>query len=235
MVTLNRLAVHPTLVSFAESALGSTGLMMSQCELIGKYGGRQYDQELHTDYDNNTLAFPGNDLVEVNMITYLTEVTEDLGPTFVVSREDTGDGTDSRQYCPRKDFPKLYQQEIPVTVPAGSTLIYTMRTVHRGSAMRAQPGLPSYIPHGLSVAPLLLDRSVELASVRGNPGDERVPRAGDAAPDASSLASRPLVTTIGMRRPLLELPSDILVWTWHPIARLPVPARPPIKRTPLFG
>jgi hypothetical protein len=76
------------------------------------------------------------------MIVYHTDVTVDLGPTFVVSREDAGDlPIRGDRFYPREEFPELYRAERPVTLTAGSALIYSMHTLHRGSAMKAQRGV----------------------------------------------------------------------------------------------
>ncbi|HEX3815402.1 MAG TPA: phytanoyl-CoA dioxygenase family protein [Mycobacteriales bacterium] len=142
---LNRVALHPFLIGFAERLVGHGNLAMSHGAVVGKYAGKaDYDQDLHPDYTNNTLAFPASGVasLDIPMIVYHTEVTVDLGPTYVVSDELTrhlvGDG---RRFHPRDEFPELYEAERPATAPAGSVLIYNMRTFHRGSAMHAAEGV----------------------------------------------------------------------------------------------
>ena len=141
---LNHVAVHPFLVAFAERLVGHGNLALSHGAVVGKYAGKgDYDQELHPDYSNNTLAFPrdGVDMIDIPMIVYHSDVTIDLGPTYVVSQELTRHlVTDGRRFHSRAEFPALYAAERPATVPAGSALIYNMRTFHRGSAMRATAG-----------------------------------------------------------------------------------------------
>lgn len=141
---LNRVAVHPFLVSFVEHLVGHSNIALSHGAIVGKYAGlADYDQPLHPDYTNNTLAFPreGVQSVDVPMIVYHSDVTLDLGPTYVVSQEYTGQlVADGRRMHPRDEFPELYEHEQPVLAPAGSVLIYNMRTFHRGSAMRAAQG-----------------------------------------------------------------------------------------------
>ncbi len=129
---------------FVERLVGHGNLLVSHGAIVGKYAGRaDYDQELHEDYTNNTLAFPssGTKMIDVPMIVYYTDVTEELGPTCIVSREHTRQlaPTGNRFYS-RKDYPELYEHETPATLPAGSVLIYSMRAVHRGSAMRSSEG-----------------------------------------------------------------------------------------------
>lgn len=142
---LNRVALHPYLVAFAEKVVGHDRLALSHGAIVGKYAGRgDYDQELHEDYTNNTLAYPGTgvEAIDIPMIVYYTDVTVDLGPTYVASRQLTKDlAPTGRRFYSRADYPELYAAEVPATMPAGSVLIYSMRTAHRGSAMRASEGL----------------------------------------------------------------------------------------------
>ncbi len=142
---LNKVALHPFLVAFAERLVGHDRIALSHGAIVGKYAGKgDYDQELHPDYSNNTLAFPkdGVEIVDIPMIVYHTDVTIDLGPTYVVSKKHTRQLlTDGRRFHSRREFPGLYAAETPATMPAGSVLIYDMRTFHRGSAMRAAEGV----------------------------------------------------------------------------------------------
>ena len=88
---LNILAIHPFLMAFAERISDSKDLLMSISGLTGKYAGRSnYDQPLHSDYQNNTELLPGKDMAWLNMsmIVYLSEVlSEDETPTYVVSQK----------------------------------------------------------------------------------------------------------------------------------------------------
>ena len=144
---LNNLALHPFLVAFAERISDSKDLLMSISSLTGKYAGRSnYDQPLHSDYQNNTGLLPGKNSTWLNMpmIIYLSDVlTEDDTPTYVVSQTHTEPmrlmETGLSAYS-REDFPGLYELETPVLVPAGSVIIYSMRTIHRGSEMTAKEG-----------------------------------------------------------------------------------------------
>lgn len=142
---LNRVAVHPFLVEFAERLLGRRDIALSHGAIVGKYAGKgDYDQELHMDFTNNTLAYPvrRSEYSDIPMIVYYTDVTADLGPTYVVSDQLTRDlPPRGQRFYPPAEFPELYEAEQPATVPAGSALIYSMRTLHRGSAMRASTGV----------------------------------------------------------------------------------------------
>ena len=74
--------------------------------------------------------------------SYYTDVTVDLGPTYVVSAELTRDlPVTGRRFSSREEYPQLYAAEKPATMPAGSALIYSMKTLHRGSAIKATEGV----------------------------------------------------------------------------------------------
>ena len=142
---INGIAVHPFLVAFAERLLGRTEIALSHGAIVGKYaGGADYDQELHGDFSNNTLAYPRSDpqYSDIPMIVYHTDVTVDLGPTYVVSKEHTAYlRPKAGRFYPRAEFPELYEAEQPAVLPAGSVLIYSMNTLHRGSAMTSPTGV----------------------------------------------------------------------------------------------
>jgi ectoine hydroxylase-related dioxygenase (phytanoyl-CoA dioxygenase family) len=140
---LNRSILHPFILGFIEQLLGHDNLALSHAGLVGKYAGRaDYDQQLHSDYSNNTLAFPKEDLTicDIPVILYYSDVSIEMGPTYVVSQEHTRDLVIGPRHRTRADHPELYEVEKPVTVPAGSAMIYSMRTFHRGSAMTSREG-----------------------------------------------------------------------------------------------
>ena len=144
--TLDHLATHPFLVAFAEKLTGTTDLDLSFSILRGKYAGiGDFDQAHHSDLSNNTLVIPPKNgkWLDIPMIIYLTDVTPDLGPTYVVSQQHTEHRNlveNGFRAHTREQFPELYKVEKPTCVPAGSVMIYSMRTFHRGSAMKAKEG-----------------------------------------------------------------------------------------------
>src|SRR5204862_111469 len=100
-------------------------------------------QQLHVDFGNNTLVFPRDEgpFTQTGTIVYLSDVTEELAPTCVVSKERTGEPSSLvPSLRPRDRFPVLYEQEVRVTARAGSVLLYSMSTFHRGSAFRTATG-----------------------------------------------------------------------------------------------
>ena len=91
---LNRLAFHPDLVDAAERYLGTTELHLYKVELWAKYAGAvNYDQPLHRDYGSHSLVVPRPEprYQQLTTFIYLSDVTEDDGPTRIVPYEDGKD------------------------------------------------------------------------------------------------------------------------------------------------
>ena len=141
---LNDLATHPELASFAERVIGTREILLTQAILWGKYAGvGDHEQRLHVDFMNNTLVHPRDEgpFGQTGTIVYLSDVTEELGPTYVISKEHTREPPSLvPRVRDRDQFPVPYEQELAVTGPAGSVLLYSMSTFHRGSAFRAATG-----------------------------------------------------------------------------------------------
>ncbi|KZT57412.1 hypothetical protein CALCODRAFT_508846 [Calocera cornea HHB12733] len=143
---VNMVATHPFLVAFCERLVGHDDLFLSHGAIVGKYAGKgDYDQPLHADYSGNTMVIPveNKEWIDIPMILYHSDVTLDDGPTFVVSQEVTEPMNlvaDGFRFHTREQFPELYKVEKPAVVPAGSALIYNMRTFHRGSRMYSKDG-----------------------------------------------------------------------------------------------
>jgi ectoine hydroxylase-related dioxygenase (phytanoyl-CoA dioxygenase family) len=147
---LNNLATHPELISFVERAIGVREVLLTQAAIWAKYSGTgDFGQEMHLDYQGNTLVVPRDDgpFRQVNMILYYTDVTADMGPTCVVDRQKTQDQGVWPPFRPRKKWPKLYEQETPILAKAGSLLIFQMGTFHRAGSMTAEPGAARFTQH----------------------------------------------------------------------------------------
>jgi ectoine hydroxylase-related dioxygenase (phytanoyl-CoA dioxygenase family) len=141
---LNHVSTHPEIVAFVERILGTRDILLSQAAIWAKYAGTgDFDQGLHLDYQGNTLVVPRDDgaFRQVNMILYYTDVTEDLGPTYVVAQEKTRDLPLWPTHRPRKKNAPLYEHERPVLANAGDLLIFSMRTWHRASDITADSGV----------------------------------------------------------------------------------------------
>lgn len=132
---LNRLAFHPDLVDAAERFLGTTELHLYKVELWAKYSGAvNYDQPLHRDYGSHSLVVPRLDLRYEQLTTFifLSDVTEEDGPTRLVPFEDGKDVPFTPLYL---EFGALADVEVAATGPAGSLLAYRTDILHRGSDM----------------------------------------------------------------------------------------------------
>lgn len=150
--TLMRNAYHPALMGAAARILGcqTEDVLLHQSNLSVKYSSDQkpcvtnHEQSLHSDIVSHDLAYPSPDprYWQIEFIIYLDDVPGDeFGPTKAVSWELTKD----IPLAPRQDLPMpepggrfnhLYEQEEAAIVPAGSILIYSMRTFHRGTRIR---------------------------------------------------------------------------------------------------
>jgi Phytanoyl-CoA dioxygenase (PhyH) len=140
---LNWHTSNPALLAFAERVLGTDKIMLGHSILMAKYAGtRDFAQNIHVDYQNNTLAYPKPDteIFDFPVITYYTDVTVELGPTHLVPQDYTRERVLAPSHLGRDEAPELYEHEIAVTLPAGSTLMYSMNTWHRGSTMTATEG-----------------------------------------------------------------------------------------------
>ena len=132
---LNRLAVHPDLVDAAERYLQTTELHLYKVELWAKYAGAvNYDQPLHRDYGSHSLVVPRPEprYQQLTTFIYLSDVTEEDGPTRIVPYEDGKDVPYTPLYMP---FGSLADAEVACTGPAGSLLVYRTDILHRGSDM----------------------------------------------------------------------------------------------------
>jgi hypothetical protein len=130
---LNRLAFHPDLVDAAERLLATAELHLYKVELWAKYAGAaNYDQPLHRDFGSHSLVVPRVDgrYRQLTTFIFLSDVTEDDGPTHIVPYERGQEVPFTPLYIP---FGELADAEVAVTGPAGSLLAYRTDILHRGS------------------------------------------------------------------------------------------------------
>jgi ectoine hydroxylase-related dioxygenase (phytanoyl-CoA dioxygenase family) len=140
---LNDISTHPDIIAFTQTVLGVDDVLLSQAAIWAKYANTgDFEQGLHLDYQGNTLVVPRDDgdYRQVNIIIYYSDVSLDLGPTHVVSKQDTADFPQWPTHRPRKKNPELYKLERPVIARAGDMLIFGMCTWHRASAIVADTG-----------------------------------------------------------------------------------------------
>ncbi|MEM7016720.1 MAG: phytanoyl-CoA dioxygenase family protein [Pseudomonadota bacterium] len=141
---LNAITMHPELRQFAQSLMGDEEIYCEQSHLSFKYKGHRgdRDQHMHMDYGNHTLVYPPDrsKYWQTAYLLYYTEVTENHAPTAVVSWEHYKEGIHWPASWSREKRPELYEKEVKVIVPAGSLLIYSMRTFHRGTPFLGDVG-----------------------------------------------------------------------------------------------
>ena len=148
-VALCNLSVHDKVIAFVEAAFGTKDIRMYASELWAKYSGATtYEQEHHRDYLNHTPLAPSSDMKwrGLELFIWLTDVTEDLGPTHLVPLGGT-DGLPALPHVqPRSDHPALYEQEVSGAGPAGTIVVYSTDTVHRATELTA-PALVRFSIH----------------------------------------------------------------------------------------
>jgi hypothetical protein len=141
---LNRIPVYPDLLDAAERFLQTKEIDCYKIELWAKYAGAvDYDQAHHRDYENHTIVVPRADglMPQMTCFILLSDVTELDGPTKAVPIDKTRDlpiGVN------RTKLGEYFDDEVAVTGPAGSILIYKTDVFHRGSDFKA-PGRSRFV------------------------------------------------------------------------------------------
>jgi hypothetical protein len=141
---LNRVPVYPDLIDAAERFLQTTEIDCYKIELWAKYAGAiDYDQFHHRDYGNHTIVTPRADglMPQMTCFILLSDVTECDGPTKAVPLSRTRDIPIGVQHAKMGEF---FEDEVAVTGPAGSILIYKTDVFHRGSNFTA-PGRSRFV------------------------------------------------------------------------------------------
>ena len=134
---LNYITLHPDLRQFAAEFVEHDDLYCEQSHLSVKHKDHpgDADQGMHCDYGNHTLAYPPRrpEYWQTAYLMYYTEVTINHAPTAVCSWEYYPEKIRWPPFYSREQRPEIYDNEVKVTVPAGSVLAYSMRTFHRGT------------------------------------------------------------------------------------------------------
>jgi hypothetical protein len=139
---LNRLCVHPSLVDFAERALGSTDIRLYQAGASAKYAGvTNYEQPMHIDRNHSWLP-PGSESPWWNLegFLYLSDIYDADNPTRLVSTSETSH-IDSPYglVMPNMD-PGVYEAERRAPGIRGSYLAYRSDCWHRGAPFGSATG-----------------------------------------------------------------------------------------------
>jgi len=144
--SLNLIAVHPSLIEFARSALKTNDVRLYQAQAWAKFTGEaDFDQAFHCDFGNHTLTVPSQDecLNSITFIIYFTDVTEQHGPTHYVNRTDSNGFEGMRRFLKnREDIEhqkELRKFEHSAAGPAGTLLAYGIDVFHRGTNL-TEPG-----------------------------------------------------------------------------------------------
>ena len=139
---LNRMCVHPSIVDFAERALGSTDIRLYQAHASAKYAGvTNYEQPMHTDRNHPWLP-AGSEAPWWNLegFLYLTDVTEADNPTRLVSVRDTRGVDNPYGVVMPNTEPGVYAAERPAPGVRGSYLAYRSDCYHRGAPFGSGTG-----------------------------------------------------------------------------------------------
>ncbi len=139
---LNRMCVHPSIVDFAERALGSADIRLYQAHASAKYAGvTNYEQPMHTDRNHSWL--PAGSVApwwNLEGFLYLTDVTEADNPTRLVSVRDTGHVDNPYGVVMPRTEPGVYAAERPAPGVRGSYLAYRSDCYHRGAPFGSGTG-----------------------------------------------------------------------------------------------
>jgi hypothetical protein len=133
--TLNRLCVHPSIVDFAERALGSPDIRLYQTHASAKYSGlTNYEQPMHIDRNHSWIpAGSAAPWWNLEGFLYLSDVTDDDNPTRLVSVRDSVHVKPSRPVVMPDKEPTVYESERRATGVRGSYLAYRSDVFHRGA------------------------------------------------------------------------------------------------------
>jgi hypothetical protein len=136
---LNRLCVHPSVVDFAERALGGRHIRLYQSHVTAAYAGlTNYEQPMHMDRNHSWLP-PGSTAPWWNLegFLYLSDVTDEDNPTRVVSVDDSAHVPAITPIVMPETDARLYRSEKRATGVRGSYLAYRSDVFHRGAPFGA--------------------------------------------------------------------------------------------------
>jgi hypothetical protein len=139
---LNRMCVHPSIVDFAERALGNDDIRLYQAHASAKYAGiTNYEQPIHLDRNHSWLpAASESPWWNLEGFLYLTDVTEHDNPTRLVSVRDTDRIDNPYGVLMPRSNPEVYSAERPAPGVRGSYLAYRSDTYHRGAPFGSGTG-----------------------------------------------------------------------------------------------
>ena len=142
-VELCLLAVHPRLVDLARGLLRTSAVRIYSAEAWAQFtGATVYEQVHHRDFMNHTVVVPSDEPAHrhVELFVWLSEVSEDMGPTHLVPVDETRDLPLLPHEIPRAEHPGLYEREVSAAGPAGTVVAYRGETVHRATELTRSGG-----------------------------------------------------------------------------------------------
>jgi hypothetical protein len=139
---LNRLFVHPSIVDFAERALGSPDIRLYQAQAAAKYAGlTNYEQPMHIDRNHSWVpAGTASPWWNLEGFLYLTDVKETDNPTRLVSVRDSAEVVSRYGVLMPGMEPDLYAVEERAPGIRGSYLAYRSDVFHRGAPFEGTQG-----------------------------------------------------------------------------------------------
>jgi hypothetical protein len=133
--SLNRLCVHPSIVDFAERALGTKDIRLYQAHAGAKYSGlTNYEQPMHIDRNHSWIP-AGTEAPWWNLqgFLYLSDVNEEDNPTRLVPVTDSGHVPATTPVVMPDMDPGLYASEGRASGVRGSFLAYRSDVFHRAA------------------------------------------------------------------------------------------------------
>ena len=133
--SFNRLCVHPSVVDFAERALGDSDIRLYQAHASAKYSGlTNYEQPMHIDRNHSWLpAVAELPWWNLEGFLYLSDVAPDDNPTRMVSVRDSAPLGESTPVVMPDTHPDVYGAEVRASGVRGSYLAYRSDVFHRGA------------------------------------------------------------------------------------------------------
>jgi len=137
---LDRLCVHPSVVDFAERALGTPDIRLYQAHASAKYSGiTNYEQPMHMDRNHSWLP-AGTEAPWWNLegFLYLSDVRDDDNPTRLVSVRDSAHLSEATPVVMPDREPGVYASERRAGGVRGSYLAYRSDVFHRGAPFESE-------------------------------------------------------------------------------------------------
>ena len=143
-VAMNLISLHPALIAFAQDLLEVESVHLYQSHTWAKFTGEaDYDQMHHCDFGNHTLTVPSDHPSQrsIDFIVYISDVSDDLGALHYVTKSDS-----DRLLAPGAvvaevaDQPRLKAVERSAAAGAGSLVVHSIDTFHRGTNLSRPNG-----------------------------------------------------------------------------------------------